>query len=102
MIDMSMYENAAFWRRAAEQNAQLAEEALREVERLRAELNTEKRNHAVMTAGMQMWQECAQKAEQEARSLRVDKQELVIELADREERIFILEQKLGIGPSVVS
>lgn len=101
MIDMAICNDAEFWRRAAEQNAELAAQALQEVEQLKAELETEKRNHALMTAGMQMWQKSALDTQQEIRNLRVDVQNLKIELADREERIFILEQKLGIGDPVV-
>ena len=54
-------ENAAFWRRAAEQNAELAKQ-------LAAELDIEKKNHALATGGVQMWQRIASENECDARN----------------------------------
>ena len=53
-------EDAAFWKRAAEQNAELAKQ-------FAAELDIEKENHALATAGVQMWQKIADEKEAEAR-----------------------------------
>ena len=54
-------EDAAFWKRAAEQNAELAKQ-------LAAELDIEKKNHALATAGVQMWQRIANENEADARN----------------------------------
>ena len=54
-------EDAAFWKRAAEQNAELAKQ-------LAAELDIEKKNHALATGGVQMWQRIANENECDARN----------------------------------
>ncbi|MBQ8854455.1 MAG: hypothetical protein IJZ67_09170 [Alistipes sp.] len=54
-------EDAAFWKRAAEQNAELAKQ-------IAAELDIEKKNHALATAGVQMWQRIANENEADARN----------------------------------
>ena len=54
-------EDAAFWKRAAEQNAELAKQ-------IADELDIEKKNHALATAGVQMWQRIANENEADARS----------------------------------
>jgi len=54
-------EDAAFWKRAAEQNAELAKQ-------IAAELDIEKKNHALATAGVQMWQRIANENEVDARN----------------------------------
>ena len=54
-------EDAAFWKRAAEQNAELAKQ-------LAAELDIEKKNHALATGGVQMWQRIANENEADARN----------------------------------
>ena len=54
-------EDAAFWKRAAEQNAELAKQ-------LADELDIEKKNHALATAGVQMWQKIANENEADARN----------------------------------
>ena len=54
-------EDAAFWKRAAEQNAELAKQ-------LADELDIEKKNHALATAGVQMWQRIANENEADARN----------------------------------
>ena len=108
---------------------------------LEAELLTEKKNHALMTCGMELWQKDALEAQQEVRNLQGQVEywqqrqkdaendgkraaaklaemmmdaiterdaaiahaaELNVELMDREQRIWVLEQKLGIGEPVVS
>ena len=53
-------EDAAFWKRAAEQNAELAKQ-------FAAELDIEKEIHALATAGVQLWQKIAMENEVEAR-----------------------------------
>ena len=53
-------ENAAFWKRVAEQNIELAQQ-------IQSELDIEKRNHAVALAGVQLWQAEAEKYKVEAR-----------------------------------
>ena len=57
-------EDAAFWKRAAEQNAELAKQ-------LAAELDIEKKNHALATGGVQMWQRIANENEADARNWKV-------------------------------
>ena len=54
-------EDAAFWKRAAEQNAELAKQ-------IAGELDIEKKNHALATAGVQMWQRIANENEADARN----------------------------------
>ena len=54
-------EDATFWKRAAEQNAELAKQ-------LAEELDIEKKNHALATAGVQMWQRIANENEADARN----------------------------------
>lgn len=54
-------EDAAFWKRAAEQNAELAKQ-------IADELDTEKKNHALAIAGIQMWQKIANENEADARN----------------------------------
>ena len=54
-------EDAAFWKRAAEQNAELAKQ-------IADELDIEKKNHALATAGVQMWQRIANENEADARN----------------------------------
>ena len=54
-------EDAAFWKRAAEQNAELAKQ-------LAAELDIEKKNHALDTGAVQMWQRIANENEADARN----------------------------------
>ena len=54
-------EDAAFWKRAVEQNAELAKQ-------LAAELDIEKKNHALATGGVQMWQRIANENEADARN----------------------------------
>lgn len=53
-------EDAAFWKREAERNAEL-------VKQLQSELDIEKKNHALATAGVQLWQKIAIENEVEAR-----------------------------------
>ena len=57
-------EDAAFWKRAAEQNAELAKQ-------IADELDIEKKNHALATAGVQMWQRIANENEADARNWKV-------------------------------
>ena len=57
-------EDAAFWKRAAEQNAELANQ-------IADELDIEKKNHALATAGVQMWQRIANENEADARNWKV-------------------------------
>ena len=54
-------EDAAFWKRAAEQNAELAKQ-------IADELDIEKKNHALAIAGVQMWQKIANENEADARN----------------------------------
>ncbi len=54
-------EDVAFWKRAAEQNAELAKQ-------IAGELDIEKKNHALATAGAQMWQRIAKENECDARN----------------------------------
>ena len=57
-------EDAAFWKRAAEQNAELAKQ-------IADELDIEKKNYALATAGVQMWQRIANENEADARNWKV-------------------------------
>ena len=54
-------EDTAFWKRAAEQNAELAKQ-------IADELDIEKKNHALAIAGIQMWQKIANENEADARN----------------------------------
>jgi hypothetical protein len=54
-------EDAAFWKRAAGQNAELAKQ-------ITDELEVEKKNHALAIAGIQMWQKIANENEADARN----------------------------------
>lgn len=54
-------ENAAFWKRMAKQNAELAKQ-------IDKELDIEKKNHALAIAGVQMWQKIANENEADARN----------------------------------
>lgn len=54
-------ENAAFWKRVAKQNAELAKQ-------IDEELDIEKKNHALAIAGVQMWQKIANENETDARN----------------------------------
>lgn len=54
-------ENAAFWKRMAKQNAELAKQ-------IDEELDIEKKNHALAIAGVQMWQKIANENEADARN----------------------------------
>ena len=55
----SVIEDAAFWKCAAEQNAELAKQ-------IAAELDIEKKNHALATADVEMWQRIANENETDA------------------------------------
>lgn len=59
-VKAKIVEDAAFWKREAERNAEL-------VKQLQSELDIEKKNHALATAGVQMWQKVADEKEAEAR-----------------------------------
>lgn len=85
-------EDAAFWKRAAGQNAEL-------VKQLQSELDIEKKNHALATAGVQMWQKVADENEAEARKwkaqIHIAQKEidsLNLELVECYERIKDLER----------
>lgn len=53
-------EDVAFWKRAAEQNAELAKQFANE-------LDIEKKNHALAITGVKVWQKVAVENEAEAR-----------------------------------
>lgn len=59
-VKTKIVEDAVFWKREAERNAEL-------VKQLQSELDIEKRNHALATAGVQMWQRIADENEAEVR-----------------------------------
>ena len=59
-VKAKIVEDAAFWKREAERNAEL-------VKQLQSELDIEKKNHALATAGVQLWQKIAIENELEAR-----------------------------------
>ena len=61
VVTKPVIEDAAFWKCAAEQNAELAKQ-------LEAELDIEKKNHALATGGVQMWQRIANENEADARN----------------------------------
>lgn len=59
-VKTKIVEDAAFWKREAERNAEL-------VKQLQSELDIEKKNHALATAGIQIWQKVANENEAEIR-----------------------------------
>lgn len=59
-VKAKIVEDAAFWKREAERNVEL-------VKQLQSELDIEKKNHALATAGIQIWQKVANENEAEAR-----------------------------------
>ena len=61
VVTKPVIEDAAFWKCAAEQNAELAKQ-------IADELDIEKKNHALATAGVQMWQRIANENEADARN----------------------------------
>ena len=61
VVTKPVIEDAAFWKCAAEQNAELAKQ-------LEAELDIEKKNHALAAGGVQMWQRIANENEADARN----------------------------------
>ena len=91
-VKSQVVEDAAFWKREAERNAEL-------VKQLQSELDIEKKNHALATAGVQMWQKIADENEAEARKwkaqIHIAQKEidsLNLELVECYERIKDLER----------
>ena len=108
VVTKPVIEDAAFWKCAAEQNAELAKQ-------LEAELDIEKKNHALATGGVQMWQRIANeneadgrnwkaraddlaarlvKAMDEADAARAEAADLNLELMERGVRIDELERRI--------